>query len=304
MNGAKETAAVSVNDRLRAAARRLDGDANQNMQFVHLRYVCERLMARVGRTSAGGRWVLKGGVLMVTLPQEARRMTIDIDYSLSAGAGLSFTAMLREICAAPAEPEDGLSFSLVTEGRDAPRLIREEASQPTARAKLVSVLHCPRPRELRLTVDVTGAELPFEPAMREWTPTIRGFAPLTVPSYPWEMVFAEKLHAVMTGTMSNPRLRDYMDIIALHRCRAIDPGSATTWIDRVFEARGHAGRQHDDAVGLSRKFAADRQADWTGTLRRTGYAGHMPASLADAITDVRSITDPMLGPGESAGPAP
>jgi len=299
----REAVAVSVNDRLRAVARKMPGDHNLNNQMVTSRYVYERMMARMERTSAAGSWVLKGGVLMLVLPQQgAHRITVDIDWSLRSGTGLSVTGCLDEICAAEPDPEDGMSYALITEGKDAPRVIREDSAQPTVRAKLAAVLHCPRPNERQFVVDVTEAQLPFEPVMREWRPTIRGFEPLLVPSYPWELVFAEKLHAILTGSMANPRLRDYMDVIALSRSGAADPGETAEWIVRVFDVRGDSGRQYEEApVGLSQAFADARQKDWSGTLARTGLAGEMHASLADAIAEVTAIAEPLLA---ATAPAP
>jgi len=232
---------------------------------------------------------------MLALDAAVHRVTLDMDYSLRAGPAMSVTDILRQVCSVQPSRQDGMSYQLVTEGKDAPRILREESHNPTIRAKLVATLHCQRPNERRFAVDVTVAEMPFEPAMREWQPTIRGFEPMLVPAYPWELVLAEKVHAVLTGSFENPRLRDYMDIIAITRADVADPGAAAEAIRRVFEARGSAGRQHAKSpVGLSPEFAAVRQRDWTGTLARTGYAGVMPQTLADAIEEVRGIVEPLL----------
>ena len=307
MSASKQTVAVSVSDRLRAVARKMGGDPNASIQMVHSRYIYERLMARVQGTAFADRWVLKGGVLMLALGSGLHRMTMDADFSVRAGNRLSVTDCLLRICAAPAEPEDGLTYELVTGGRDAPRLIREEARQPTVRARMAATLHCPRPNERRFTVDVTEAELPYAPVMREWQPTLRDFPPLVIPAYPWELVLAEKVHAILTGTLANPRLRDYMDVIALHRSGALDPGASAEWIARVFGTRGPSGPRTSDVPGLSAEFAARRQSDWEGTLGRTGYAGKMPASLDDAISEVRAIAEPLLAacqPADAPCPRP
>ncbi len=292
----RESVAVSVNDRLKAAARRMEGDPNRNLQFLQARFVYERTMARLQRGSAAGRWAIKGGVLMLALPQQVHRVTMDMDWSALPGRPLSVTAVLGELCAMPADPEDGLSFSLVTEGKSAPRVIREESASPTVRATLEATLHCAKPSGRKFVVDVTNAEMDFVPMEVEWSPTVRGFEPVVVSAYPWELVAAEKVHAILTGTMSNSRLRDYMDVIALERSGVLAGADMASWIARVFEARGDAGRQHEAAVGLSPDFATERQVDWTGTLNRTGYAGRLPASLADAIEEVRVVVGGMLEP--------
>ena len=295
--------AVSVNDRLRSVARKMPGDPNLNNQMVYSRYVYERMMARLERTSAAGRWVLKGGALMLVLPrQSVHRMTLDMDWSSRQCADLSVTGCLQEILSVVPDPEDGMSYGLITEGNDAPRVIREDSAQPTVRAKLIAVLHCPRPNERRFVVNVTEAQMAFEPVIREWPASIRGFESPMVPSYPWELVLAEKLHAILTGSMANPRLRDYMDVIALSRSGVVESATAADFIVRVFEARGDSGRQYEEApVGLTQAFADARQKDWSGTLARTGLAGEMHASLADAIAEVTAIAEPLLA---ATAPAP
>lgn len=292
----KQTVALAVNDRLKAVAKKMAGDPNLNASFVHTRYVYERLLARLQKTSAAGNWVLKGGVLMLTLPQEVHRVTMDADFSLRNGKGMSFTGVLGEICSATPDQEDGMTYELVTDGKDAPRMMREEALNPTARGKLIAVLHCPRPNDRRFTVDVTQAEMLFEPTVVEWHPTVKGFDPIMVPSYPWELVLAEKLHSVITGSIANPRLRDYMDVLALSRSGVIDAAKAADYLVKVFETRGHANLFALECVGLCEHFGETRQRDWAGTLARTGYLGHLPDLLSDAIAMVRDVALPLMRP--------
>ena len=300
MKQAKETAAMSVADRLKAAARRMPGNSQSNIEFVQSRFVYERLLARLLRTSFADRWAIKGGVLMLTLPHQVHRMTMDMDWSVTRdGPGLSVGACLRAVCDMESDPEDGLSFHLIEDGKDALRVIREGSATPTVRGKLAATLHCLRPNERRFIVDVTSAEVPFRPILREWCPTIRGFEPMAVHACPWGLVLAEKLHTVLTGSMANPRLRDYMDIIAISTSGVTDGTDVGRWLQRVFEARGD-GTPSPDCDGLSVSFAARRQADWEGTLRRTGYAGHLPGNLAEAIAEVRAITEPFMMPPASA----
>jgi hypothetical protein len=226
---------------------------------------------------------------MLALPQEVHRVTMDIDYTLRRGMSMSVTECLREMCAVQPDLQDGMSYSLVTDGKDAPRVIREDSINPTVRAKLVATLHCTRPAERRFVVDVTEAELEYEPVIRVWRPTLKGFDPLEVPAYPWEIVMAEKLHTIMTGSIANPRLRDYMDVIALVREGVADMDHVGGWLDKVFEARGDAGKQFEEAISFTHEFAEKRQDDWAATLGRTGYSGTMPTTMAAAIDEVREI---------------
>ena len=74
--------ARSVNDRLKAVARARGGDINKTLIFLQRKFFYERFLARVIQTPARERWVLKGGVLMLTLNGVDHRMTQDTDFSM------------------------------------------------------------------------------------------------------------------------------------------------------------------------------------------------------------------------------
>jgi hypothetical protein len=309
-DSARIAAARSANDRIKQQARQKGGDVNGHVNFLRSRFVFERMLCRVSAAGYDDRWMLKGGVLMLALTTDVHRTTQDIDFTLRMATVQvdSVVAALHEICAATPESEDGVTFRLdMTTSKTMPKVIGEFRDKPTVRATLVATLHCDRPVEHRFIVDATAAEIEHEPVMREWQPTVRGFDPILVPSYPWEVVVAEKLHSVVTGTEANPRLRDYGDLIVLARSGAIDPVRAATEIERVFRARGDWDRYTLDCTGLGAGFAALRQRDWKGTLSTTGYAGAIPANLSEAIDEVRSfaaLIETAQATRVDAGPTP
>ena len=295
---ARLAAARSANDRIKQQARDRGGNINDNVNFLRRRFVFERMLSRVSAAGYADRWMLKGGVLMLALAPDMHRSTQDIDFTLSSGTGElgPVVAALEEICAARSDAEDGMSFRLdVSTPKTMPKIIGEFRDHSTVRASIVATLHCERPVELRFVVDATAAEIEHRPVMRRWEPTVRGFEALEVPSYPWEVVVAEKLHAVMTGTSRNPRLRDYGDLVVLARSGCIDMERAAAEVLRVFAVRGDADSFSLDALGLTPGFAALRQKDWKGTLATTGYTGAVPASLADTINEIAVFAGAVAG---------
>lgn len=289
----RNDAARSANDRMKALARAKGGNINANIDFIRRRFAYERLLSRLSAAGYDDRWMLKGGVLMLALETDTHRTTQDIDFTLRGGAELeAVVKALGEICATSPNPEDGMTYSIeMTRAKEVPRIIGEFRDRPTVRVTIQAVLHTERPVPLSFVVDATAAELDHAPVLRRWAATVRGFDAIDIPSYPWEVVVAEKMHAVMTGTERNPRLRDYGDLIALARSGQVDLAGAALEIERVFAVRGDAGRFDPEAAGLSDAFAKARQSDWKGTLAVTGYAGSMPAGLADAIVEVRAFAE-------------
>ena len=181
--------------------------------------------------------------------------------------------------------------------RASAKLIREAADHPTVRVNIDSVLRCGgagyKDMPVRFMIDATQAELDHEAVPQSLKPTVSGFRTLVVPGYPWELVAAEKLHAVLTGTIANPRLRDYMDLLVLLRSGETDATVLAGELARVFAVRRDC-LDPDDPVGLSDAFARRRQQDWAGTLRRTGYGGVLPASFLEAMDELRAWAVPLV----------
>ena len=286
----KEYVAKSVSDKLRHTARLQAASFGWDLNFsainIQRRYAYERFLARISETPWRDAWMLKGGVLMLAMQE--RRATQDMDFSIRLGnpddIG-SVVAAIRDICEAKPLQEDGLEFGFDHGARTAPRALGiETRDNPTVRVHLQAVLKLPRPITVKFMVDATRAEMPHDHVVRTFQPTLRGFDPIVTPCYPWEMVVAEKLHAVMSGTIRNPRIRDYMDILAILRSGHLDLDAAAHNVELVFDAR-----KTDidlDAVGLTQRFARQRQADWVSILRTTGYADTMPKEFTDAMADV------------------
>lgn len=279
----------SVYDRLKQAGK------GKDFETIKRRWAFERFLARIATRAGEDGWVLKGGVLMISLDLSDTRATLDIDFSIRQDArdGINVLDALTDACAALPPEEDGMEFAV---DRSAVRVIREFADQPTVRAYIDCVLRCGgegyKDMAIRFMVDVTRAELSHDIAICAFPPLLKSFGPTPIPSYPWSLVAAEKLHAIMTGTIRNPRLRDYMDMLALSRSGVIDPGTLSQEISEVFRVRGD--EIHADAVGLSRDFASHRQADWKGTLKRTGYAGRLPEQFTSAMTEIVDWASPIL----------
>jgi predicted nucleotidyltransferase component of viral defense system len=296
--GRPDRVAASIRDRLKNAAKARGGEPNASHLFVQRRFAFERLLARIARSGIGDRCMLKGGVLMLALDPAIPRATQDLDLTVRTGGpqGLqAIRAALEEACATVPEHDDGLEF--VIDGKIA--LIREASHTSTVRAKVSATLRCGDvPRKdviIRFQLDVTPAELDHLPVSREVPPILPDFPPTQFPSYPWEVVLAEKLHAIVVGTIANNRLRDWADVIKLADSGIIDEDAAADAIRRVFERRGASHRLDDtEPVGLSDAFASQRQGDWVTTMNTTGYGATMPRELADAVASVRAFCLPLM----------
>lgn len=235
---------------------------------------------------------------MLALDASIARATRDLDLSVLSDGPQGLKAIrdaLVEACAARPEHDDGLEFAI--DGKVT--VIREVSNNPTVRANVSAVLRCGDvPRKdvvIRFLLDVTPSELDHVPVARGVPSILPDYPPTLFPSYPWEAVLAEKLHAMVSGTIANHRLRDWGDIVKLRDSGIIDADVAADTIRRVFDSRNSTHLLSDpDPVGLSFKFATQRQKDWVSTLETTGYGASMPQDFAEAVSAVREFCLPLL----------
>jgi len=237
------------------------------------RYGIERLLYRLGRTSASERFVLKGAVLFYLWDGAPHRPTRDVDF---LGYGdVSHTAMLvafRAICSADVEP-DGLTF-LAESIRVEP--IRDRQEYGGIRVTLVAML-CTARIPLQIDIGVGDAVTP-DPRVATF-PTLLDFPAPRVRAYPAETVIAEKFQAMVTLGIANTRMKDFYDVWLLSETQPFDGMALVSAIAATF-ARRETPLPMDTPLALTRQFSHDpaKQAQWRAFVER--------GRLRDAPTDL------------------
>lgn len=267
------------------------------------RYVFERVIARLQASEWRDRWYLKGGTLMMMLPETTPRMTDDIDFTAGHGHGAGLadvSAAMRAALELDPPQEDGLLLAVDT---DKSTTLMERSDHPTARVVVRGTFGTlgKRGREVMFKVDVSEDEWAgFRPVARQMEPTFKGFDAVELLAYPWERVVAEKIDAVHRLGMENYRLRDFHDLLMLARSGEVDTAAAVEVLRGVFEARG-VTEVNPDPVGLSDAFGAKRQGDWIRMHRERRLRS--PTSLAEVVAEVREFARPILVAARAASPA-
>jgi hypothetical protein len=285
--------AASVRQRLLnvAKARRED------FQRVLTRYGVERLLYRLGHTSHGDRFVLKGAMLFVVWDGVPHRPTRDVDLlGYGDSTPQAVADAFRAACAADVEP-DGLAFD---PGAVLAEPIRDRHEYGGIRVTLVATLGTAR---IPLQVDVgfgdavtPAAEWATFPALLPDLPAPR------VRTYPAETVVAEKFQAMVALGIANTRLKDFYDLWLLAGTRPFDGALLAAAIAATFARRGTAlpGAR---PLALSDAFARDRdkQAQWRAFLSRTGVAD-APADLADVAERLAGFVLPPAAAARDRAP--
>ena len=292
---------TKVYDRIRAAARA----AKTDVEFAFRKFAFERFMARLEASEWAGRYAVKGGMLMLSLPGGMPRPTDDLDLSADAGMDMDgLVRVLSSVASMVPEREDGLSFAL-----DVPscHVMRIDSVNPTVRATIDAVLaHAYGRTAMRLKFDVSEGDDIHPGLTRVRLPaSCRGFEPPELPCYPWETVVAEKLHAIVQHGASNTRMRDYFDLISISRHADLDVEAMARAVAVVFGSRDRP--VETEPFGLTAAFAASKETEWKRLLARKSLNSG-PKTMAEAVAAVRCFAVPVLSRAAAlrsvAGPKP
>lgn len=237
------------------------------------RYGVERLLYRLGRTSSGERFVLKGAVLFYLWDGAPHRPTRDVDFLAYGDVSHdAIMATFRVVCSADVEP-DGLAFHA-----DSIRVepIRDQQEYGGIRVTLVAMLGTAR-IPLQIDIGVGDAVTP-DPRVATF-PTLLDLPAPRVRAYPAETVIAEKFQAMVALGIANTRMKDFYDVWLLSEKHQFDGVTLASAIAATFARRG-TPLPADTPLALSEHFAHDqaKQAQWRAFIER--------GRLRDAPTDL------------------
>jgi len=106
--------------------------------------------------------------------------------------------------------------------------------------------------------------------------------------YPRETVFAEKLEAITCLGMTNSRMKDYFDLLALAKEGAMDDDLLSAAVFATFTRRGTVipGRLPD---GLTSRFANDqgKQTQWQAFLKKNSLQA---PSLFNVVAELATFS--------------
>lgn len=284
--------AASVRQRLLSRAR----ETGEDYQTLLTRYALERLLFRLGHSSKGKRFVLKGAYAFLIWQGESHRQTRDLDL-LGYGAPESsrLEDLFRHLCAADV-PDDGVLFETSSVAA-AP--IREQTEYGGIRLTLTARIDTAR---LPLQVDVGFGDAVTPAPLVEIFPALLEFPAPQVRAYPRETVIAEKLHAIVQFGIASSRMRDYYDLWYLSRRFAFEGPALTDAIAATFERRS-TPLPSALPQGLTAAFGEDarKKQQWRA-FRKNSYLAAEAPSLASAVEALGAFLGPpleVLGAGHS-----
>ncbi|MQW88650.1 nucleotidyl transferase AbiEii/AbiGii toxin family protein [Sinorhizobium saheli] len=267
----------NVGASVRARLLQLAKASGQSFDLVLTRFALERLLFRISQSPHGGRFVLKGAMLMMSWFDDPHRGTRDLDLlGFGSPEPDPMLETFREILAQ--EVDDGVMFDADTLRVDR---IREELEYGGLRLRAVASISGAR---INLMIDIgfgdalePGAEMLDYPSMLDFpAPRLRAYAR--------ETVIAEKFQAMVMLGRVNSRMKDFYDIWILSRSFDFDDDRLARAIAATFERR-ETPIPEDLPDALTDAFAKDeqKQRQWRAFVE--GVA-HNPGDLTNVIAEI------------------
>jgi len=232
--------AAAFKTALEAHLRKRANEVGTPFQTVQLKFVMERLLARLFREPQPP-WLLKGGFAMDLRFRPKARTTKDVDLSVSltvAGAEPDFGGAFRDLLqeAADADLGDHLVFRI-----GAPRTELTNAPAGGARYPCEAVLVGKVYAKFHIDVGV-GDSLVGKPEQLTGDDVLSfaGIGPAAALAIPAAQQFAEKVHAYTypwTGRV-NTRTKDLVDLVLLIERGSLDADEVRRAIRETFASRG------------------------------------------------------------------
>ena len=268
---------------VRARLLQISKEKEQSFELILTRYAIERLLYRLAQSPQTDRFVLKGGMLLMTWFDEPFRATRDVDFRGYGDPALDVVLhIFKELFST--DLEDGVRFD--ADGARVSR-IRDENEYGGLRIRTTADIDGAR---IVVNVDVgfgdatePGVEMLDYPVLLDMPmPRLRGYAR--------ETIVAEKFHAMVALGLINSRMKDYFDLWTLSNTFDFDQSRLAKAISATFAQRGTAiPDEVPDA--LTSAFAADatKQPQWE-SVKRDLVAD--PGSLHDVVSAVASFLMP------------
>lgn len=260
--------------------RKLLNEARKNnldFNILLKRYIQERFLYRLSKSAYKDNFILKGGLLLVTIDIPAARPTIDIDLLTQNLNNNKVLEAFKEICAI--DYPDGVTFdgdSLQSEP------ITKDGAYHGTRLKFKAYFNGSR-NDMSIDLGLgdyvpNPRQITFPTILKEDNPILTAYSP--------ETIMAEKLEAMAKLLHSNSRMKDFYDVYALLNAYLFDDKPLIQAIQGTFE------RRQTDLNALKMVFMPDfydsevKQVQWMAFLRKNEIQ-NAPMQFADVVRAIQ-----------------
>lgn len=270
----------------RAKLLALSRERGEDFQFLLGRWITERFLYRLSKSSHKDSFILKGAMLFLAWDGNLHRPTRDLDLLGFGEPDIgAVVERIREICAVA--EDDGVLFDLAS--IEATR-IREDAEYDGVRVTVPASLEGAR---IVMQIDIGFGDIVDPAPVPLVFPVLLPLEPPLLRAYPPEVVIAEKFHAMVVLGIANSRMKDFFDIWTLSRTHSFRMGEVARAIERTFERRA-TPIPKELPLALTDEFLRDasKMTQWIAFGRRLGLRD-LP-SLRDVGLALAAFIEPVL----------
>jgi predicted nucleotidyltransferase component of viral defense system len=251
-----------------------------NLDFNTLlkRYLQERFLYRLSKSAYKDNFILKGGLLLITIDIPASRPTMDIDLLTHKLDESKITEAFKKILSV--EYRDGVTFD--ANSLQSEPITKDGAYQGT-RLKFKAYFNGSRND---MSIDLGLGDYIVNP--REITfPTILDEDKPILTAYSLETIVAEKLEAMAKLLYANSRMKDFYDVYTILNTHTLSEKTLTQAIKGTFEHRQTPLK--DLQVVFSADFynSADKQVQWTAFLTKNKIT-NAPDKFNAVVKDIEA----------------
>lgn len=246
-----------------------------NLDFNTLlkRYLQERFLYRLSKSVYKDNFILKGGLLLITIDIPASRPTMDIDLLTHKLDEAKVTEAFKEILAI--EYPDGVTFDSASVQREP---ITKDGAYQGTRLKFKAYFNGSRND---MSIDLGLGDYVINP--REITfPTILHEDSPILTAYSLETIIAEKLEAMAKLLYANSRMKDFYDIYTILNTHTLSKETLAKAIKGTFEHRQTPLKDLSIIFSADFSNSANKQTQWTAFLTKNKIT-NAPAQFKDVI---------------------
>ena len=283
--------AASVRQRL----LNLSKSERRPFQEVLQYYAMERFLYRLSMSPHGGKFVLKGALMLRVWRAPEVRPTMDIDVlGKASNEQAAVVRQIQEILAVKVEP-DGIDFDGATVQGER---ITEDADYAGIRIRFRGMLESAR---INMQVDVGFGDVVFPEPEHVVLPTLLDFPAPALQGYSRESTIAEKFEAMVSLGELNSRMKDFFDIWLLSRTFDFDGNTLAEAVKRTFDRRGT--ELPETITAFTPEFSAVKQVQWRAFVRRLGDERSIP-DFAVVVSSIASFLSPLAQALHADAPMP
>ena len=220
---------ASVHQRLLNYSKANKKDFNQTQVY----YAIERFLYRLGLSPYKDTFILKGGVLFLTLDIDFPRPTRDIDLlGFTESSVENLMEIISDVCRQDVDRDDEIVFD---EQTITAKSIKENDEHKGIRLKSISRIATAK---IPLQIDVGFGDRVYpDPRTVEYPVLLAQYRYPIIRAYAFETLIAEKVHAMVIKDAFNSRIKDFFDIWYLSTTQEYSGPVLAAAIKATFEQR-------------------------------------------------------------------